>query len=46
MSAAAIENQYELERLQRWGLQKLAAEALTSAADGYLPAVTLAPRLR
>ena len=46
ISAAALENTHELERLQRWGLQKLAAETLGGAAGGYLPAVTLGPRVR
>lgn len=34
MAAAASEKSRDLERLQRWGLQKLAAEALNAASSG------------
>lgn len=34
MGAAASEKSRDLERLQRWGLQKLAAEALNASARG------------
>lgn len=46
MAAAALEKSRDLERLQRWGLQKLAAEALSSAAGGCSAPVTLGSRLR
>ena len=46
MGAAAAEKSRDLERLQRWGLQKLAAEALSAAVNGCSALVTLGPRLR
>jgi hypothetical protein len=46
MGAAAIEKSLDLERLQCWGLQKLAAEALGSGAGGCSAPVTLESRLR
>jgi hypothetical protein len=46
MGAAAADKHRDLERLQRWGLQALAAETLSAAAGGLTSAVTLGTRLR